>query len=148
MLEIAIRQMEISDYDDVYALWMSCPGMGLNNIDDSYEGISAFISRNPTSCFVADNQGIIGVIMAGHDGRRGYIYHTAVAPVYQGRGVGTALVDACLQALSEEGISKVALVVFADNSAGNAFWDKVGFHSREDLVYRNKSLENMVRIDT
>ncbi len=72
-----IRNMKISDYESVYALWMSCTGMGLNNLDDSKEGIEIFLKRNPTTCFVAEENGrIIGVIMVGSDGRRGYIYHT------------------------------------------------------------------------
>ena len=67
-----IRKMNITDYDAVYRLWMSCTGMGLNNLDDSQEGIAKFLERNPDTCFVAlnDNQHIIGVIMAGNHGRR------------------------------------------------------------------------------
>ena len=70
-----IRKMEISDYDSVYSLWMSCQGMGLNNIDDAEEGIERFLKRNPDTCFVAEENGrIAGIILAGNDGRRGYIY--------------------------------------------------------------------------
>ena len=79
-----IRTMTINDYEAVYALWMSCTGMGLNNLDDSEEGIGRFLQRNPDTCFVAaDADRIVGVIIAGNDGRRGYIYHTAVNPEYR-----------------------------------------------------------------
>ncbi len=99
--------------------------------------------------FVAEEQGIIiGVIMAGHDGRRGYIYHTAVAPGKRNKGVGKELVDSATEALHGLGIIKVALVVFEHNEIGNAFWEKQGFTARSDLVYRNKSLTEIVRIDT
>lgn len=144
-----IRKMILDDYEGIYALWMSCAGMGLNNLDDSKEGIGKFISRNPDTCFVAlDGDKIIGVIMAGSDGRRGYIYHTAVHCEYRKRGIATKLVDHVLDALRELGINKAALVVFGRNEAGNAFWENRGFTEREDLVYRNKSLVEMVRIDT
>lgn len=144
-----IRKMILDDYEGIYALWMSCAGMGLNNLDDSKEGIGKFISRNPDTCFVAlDGDTIIGVIMAGSDGRRGYIYHTAVHCEYRKRGIATKLVDHVLDALRELGINKAALVVFGRNEAGNAFWENRGFTEREDLVYRNKSLVEMVRIDT
>ena len=74
-----IRIMQIDDYDKIYDLWMSCKGMGLNNVDDSKEGIAHFLKRNPVTCFVAEDEHVIkGVILAGHDGRRGYVYHTAV----------------------------------------------------------------------
>lgn len=144
-----IRQMTVDDYSAVYELWLSCKGMGLNDVDDSKEGIARFLSRNPDTCFVAeiDNR-IVGVIMAGNDGRRGYIYHTAVHPDFRKQGIGSLLVDAALNAMKQIGISKIALVVFEKNIDGNAFWEKQGFTVRNDLTYRNKSLVEMERIDT
>ncbi|MBQ8510120.1 MAG: GNAT family N-acetyltransferase [Clostridia bacterium] len=145
---MTIRPMTIADYDAVYALWMSCTGMGLNNLDDSREGIERFLARNPDTCFVAEEDGIIGVILTGSDGRRGYIYHTAVHPAHRKRGIGSALVQRTLDALKAIGIHKAALVVFARNADGNAFWEKLGFTVRDDLTYRNLTLTEMVRIDT
>lgn len=146
-----IRIMNIADYNAVYQLWMSCAGMGLNNLDDSQEGIERFLERNPDTCFVTedeDNKKIIGVIMAGNDGRRGYIYHTAVDPQYRNQGIATLLVENVLSALERQGINKVALVVFEKNTSGNAFWERLGFTKRDDLIYRNKTITEMVRIDT
>lgn len=144
-----IRKMTITDYDGVYKLWINTPGMGLNNLDDSKEGIEKYLIRNPQTCFVAeDDNRIIGVILCGNDGRRGYIHHTAVDTTKRTRGVGTALVNAALDALKNEGINKVALVVFEKNEIGNSFWEKRGFTVREDLVYRNKSLVELIRMDT
>lgn len=144
-----IRTMKISDYDEVYALWMSCAGMGLNNLDDSRDGIDKFLKRNPDTCFVAEADGkITGVIIAGNDGRRGYIYHTAVSPECRRQGIGKDLVAAALNALEQQGINKAALVVFDRNKDGNSFWEKQGFTVRNDLVYRNRSIKEMIRIDT
>ena len=144
-----VRPMTIADYDQLHALWLSTPVMGLNDLDDSREGIAKYLARNPRTSFVAEDDGIItGAIMAGHDGRRGYIYHTCVRADRQGQGVGRALVEAALDALKAEGIHKVALVVFDRNEQGNAFWEKLGFLPREDLAYRNKMLTELVRIDT
>lgn len=144
-----IRQMTINDYNEIYELWLSCKGMGLNDVDDSEGGIARFLDHNPETCFVSETEGRLnGVIMAGSDGRRGYIYHTAVHPSYRKQGVGTELVQTALGALQQLGISKVALVVFDKNTDGNAFWEKQGFTVREDLTYRNKSLVEMIRIDT
>ncbi|MDE6733042.1 MAG: GNAT family N-acetyltransferase [Oscillospiraceae bacterium] len=146
---MSIRKMTIADYEAVYALWLSCKGMGLNNLDDSREGIERYLKRNPETCFVAEENGkTVGVIIAGNDGRRGYIYHTAVSPEHRRKGIARALVDTALKALRGLGINKTALVVFERNSDGNAFWESVGFTSREDLVYRNKALTEMTRIDT
>ena len=145
-----IRPMTIADYDGVYDLWISTPGIGLNTTDDSREGIAKFIARNPHTSYVAinDNCDLVGAIMCGHDGRRGYIYHTCVRGDRQGEGIVRALVEAALDALKAEGIHKVALVAFFRNEKGNAFWEKMGFTIRDDLVYRNKSLTEMVRTDT
>lgn len=144
-----IRLMTLTDYDGVYRLWLNTPGMGLNNLDDSVEGITRYLQRNPNTCFVAEiEQELVGVILSGHDGRRGFIYHLAVDPVHRRQGIGSVLVEAALQALEAEGIHKVALVVYAGNQFGNAFWEKVGFITRPDLTYRNKNIHELNMIET
>lgn len=144
-----IRVMTIADYDGVYDLWISTPGMGLNTTDDSREGIGRYLQRNPTTSFVAEEAGrIVGVIIAGHDGRRGFIYHTAVRPECRKQGIAKALVEHAMDALEAEGIHKAALVVFERNAVGNAFWERIGFEERTDLVYRNRSIHALERIDT
>jgi ribosomal protein S18 acetylase RimI-like enzyme len=144
-----VRTMTIDDYDEVYALWLGTPGMGLNDVDDSREGIAKYLGRNPGTCFVAEREGrIVGVILSGHDGRRGYIQHTAVAADQQRQGIGSALVETALAALKHEGISKVGLFVFKSNVGGNAFWEAMGFGTRDDLNYRDQSLVELTRIDT
>ena len=146
---MSIRLMTIDDYEKVYELWKSCAGMGLNNLDDSKEGIGKFLKRNPDTCFVADaDNNIVGVIIVGNDGRRGYIYHTAVNPQYRKQGIAKSLVDTAMTALQKTGINKAALVVFDRNEIGNDFWEKMGFTIRDDLIYRNKVLNEIIRIDT
>lgn len=144
-----IRKMTIENYEAVYGLWLSCKGMGLNTMDDSRDGIEKFLRRNPDTCFVAEYEDkIVGAVIAGSDGRRGYIYHTAVSPEQRRQGIASKLVEAVMSALEKIGIAKAALVVFDRNVDGNAFWEKSGFTVREDLVYRNKSIADITRIDT
>lgn len=146
---MTVRTMEIGDYDAVYGIWVSCAGMGLNNLDDSKDGVARFLERNPDTCLVAEEEGrIVGAILVGSDGRRGYIYHAAVSPDYRRRGIGAHMVEAAMEALRSIGIHKAALVVFGRNEAGNAFWEQLGFTIREDIVYRNRALVEMVRCDT
>ena len=147
MDNICIRPMVIEDYDDIYRLWTLTKGMGLNNLDDTKTGINIFLQRNPNTCFVATfHNEIIGTIISGHDGRRGYIYHTAVSEKFRKKGIGQKLVTSSLSALKTEGINKVALVVFSKNKLGNLFWEKIGFRKREDLIYRDKTINEMEKI--
>ena len=146
---VKIQLMKVRDYSDVYKLWISTPGMGLNNLDDSREGISKYLKRNPRTCFVAkEKDKVIGVILSGHDGRRGYIHHTAVDINHRNEGIGKDLVRHAMEALSKEGINKVACVVFKKNEIGNKFWEKLEFSERHDLIYRNKVInEKLIRND-
>ncbi|WP_346896298.1 GNAT family N-acetyltransferase [Clostridium sp. UBA7503] len=136
-----ILEMKISNYEDIFKLWTSTPGMGLRNLDDSKEGIDKFLRRNPTTNFIAEEDGkIVGSILCGHDGRRGYIYHTAVDMRYRGKGIGKKLVNSVINALNGEGINKAALVVFTNNEVGNGFLRSMGWEKREDLNYYNSSI--------
>lgn len=141
------RLMTIDDYEEAYDLWIKC-GNGLNDKDDSKEGIEKYLERNPTTSFVAvEDEKVVGVILCGHDGRRGIIQHACVSPDSRRGGIGNKLVTLALDALKAEGINKVLLVAFKKNEVGNAFWESQGFTLRDDLNYRNKALTELVRID-
>lgn len=134
---VNIRVMTADDYDGIAEVWAD--HNGTNPVDDSREGFTRYLRRNPTTSFVAeDNSRIVGTILAGHDGRRGFFHHVVVLPGYRGQGIGAKMVEAAMNALEKEGIRKTALVVFGDNDLGNGFWEHLGFTVREDLVYRNK----------
>ena len=144
-----IRKMLFSDYNNVYNLWLNTPGMGLNDKDDSGAGIEKYLLRNPETCFVAEKDGeIIGVILSGHDGRRGLIYHLAVKVSEREKGLGKSLLDYALEALKTEGIAKVYIIVFKHNAMGNAFWENRGFSIPEESLYRAKEILAIERIDT
>lgn len=145
----AVCPMMIEDYDQIIGLWRDVPGMGLNNLDDSREGVERFLKRNHGMCFVVKTEdGLAGTVLSGHDGRRGGLYHLAVRQEQQGKGFGRALVNAAADALRQEGISKVSAHVFASNEEGNRFWDKMGFANRSDIRYRSLKLFEMEEIHT
>ena len=145
-MAITIRPVTAADYDRIYALWNSTEQSrrALNPVDDSREGIARYLKRNPATCFLACTDGdreAVGVILTGHDGRRGMIHHMCVHPSYRRRGIARLLVQAAEEALRREGISKVFGLVFKDNEAANAFWESQGYTLRTNLNYRNKSLD-------
>lgn len=139
------RCMQITDYDAVMALWQACDGLLLREAD-SRGGIGRYLRRNPGLSFVAETgEQLIGTIMAGHDGRRGYIQHLAVAESVRGQGVAGRLLELCLEALKAEGIEKSHVHVQTDNPGGRRYWIARGFAEREDTrlySYVNGSNEN------
>ena len=136
-----IKVMTIDNYEELFIMWKSTPNMGLRSLDDSKEGISFFLNRNPTTNFVAYEDGkIVGTILSGHDGRRGYIYHTVVLPEYRGRGVASALVDAAVEALQKEGITRVCLNVMETNEQGKKFWINKGWEKKAFLGFYSKAI--------
>ena len=146
---INVRVMSIADYEQVYDLWFHTPGMCLNPLDEGIDGVKKYLERNPTTSFVAEcDEKVVGVVMAGHDGRRGYIYHTAVLPSYRNQGIAKRLVECAMSALEKEGINRVALVAFKGNEIGNGFWESIDFVEREDLVYRNKNIRELNEFNT
>ena len=146
-MEYTVRQVTIEDYDAIYELWNSTEQSrrALNPVDDSREGIERYLKRNPNTCFAACIQDrIIGVILSGHDGRRGLIHHLCVHPDFRRTGVAGQLVALAEEALKKEGIQKVFGLVFKDNEAANAFWEQQGYSLRTNLNYRNKSLNEAI----
>lgn len=136
-----IRIMTITDYENLFAMWKSTPGMGLRSLDDSKEGISRFLIRNPNTNFVAYEDGrLIGAILSGHDGRRGYIYHTVVLPEYRRQGIASELVKTAVAALQEEGITRVCLNVMETNEQGKAFWISQGWERKDFLGFYSKGI--------
>lgn len=145
---ILVREMLPEDYTAVYQLWEGIKGFGLRSVDDSEEGIVRFLKRNPSTSAVAIQNGrIIGDILCGHDGRTGYFYHVCVAENYRKHGIGYQMARFCIKALKKEGISKISLIAFKSNTVGNAFWQGLGWQSREDVNLYELVLneENMTR---
>jgi putative acetyltransferase len=128
-----VRHLQIKDYDAVIALWRRTEGVGLNE-SDTRRAIAAFLRRNPNLSFVAEKDGrIIGAVLCGHDGRRGYLHHLAVSKRHRCRGVGRQLVNACLTKLRKAGISKCNIFIFANNAEGMKFWKHTGWSLRTEL---------------
>lgn len=125
--------MKIEDYDEIYALWRKIPGIGLSSADER-ENIASYLQHNPGQSFVCrDNTTIVGTILCGNDGRRGFIHHTAVLPDYRHQGIATTLVQRALAQQRALDMKKVHLFIYCTNDLGKAFWQQQGFMQREDI---------------
>ena len=128
------RQMDIEDYDRIVALWRDCDGVSLRDAD-SRAGIARYLRRNPGLSFVAEEDSeILGTIMAGHDGKRGYIQHLAVSNSSRQQGIASNLVELCLQALKREGVIKSHVHVLSENRLGRDFWQSRDWFQRDEIV--------------
>ena len=131
-MSISYTEMTIEDYPLVFALWENTEGVGLSDAD-SKENIALFLQRNPGTSFVAyDGNDLVGAVLCGNDGRRGYIYHLTVQESRRQEGIGKQLVASCLKKLGDINIHKCHLFVFADNQGAIEFWGKVGWEKRGD----------------
>lgn len=139
-MDIEIVEFAIADYEAVLALWKSCEGIGLNDAD-SLEKTRQYLQRNAGMSFVAKSEGrLLGAVLAGHDGRRGYLHHLAVAASARRQGIGGRLVTESLEALKKTGIQKCHIFIFNSNTSGRAFWKSLGWVLREDIGIVSKDV--------
>ena len=132
-MTVEIREFEASDCEAATVLWRATAGIVLRDVD-APDAIARYLARNPGSSFVAVERGrVVGTVLCGDDGRRGYLQHLAVAPEARRRGIGRALVARALHALEERGIHKCHLMVLSENDAARAFWKALGWIERDDL---------------
>lgn len=131
---VKYRLFTINDYDAAYALWEQDPSIGLSKADDR-ESIIRFLEQNPYMSMAAvEGSSLAGTLLAGSDGRRGYLYHLYVAPAYRRMGVAGELVKRAVRALKESGITRIHMFIFSDNHTGRAFWSQAGFRERDDIT--------------
>lgn len=135
-----IEPMLPSDYNEVVALWKISTGISVD-ASDSRDGILAYLERNQLSSFVAREEGkLVGAVLGGHDGRRGYLHHLAVAPSHRKLGVGRLLAESVLRALRRDGIIKCHLFVRTDNVEARDFWSHIGWTKRDDIVMMSHTI--------
>ena len=137
---IAYRPIALQDYSAAMALWNATPGV---RATESPEMFARILIRNPDlGCVAVDDNHLVGAVLCGHDGRRGYLYHLAVAESHRKLGIATKLVRWCLAGLQREGIEKCSIFLFTDNEPGRAFWSRIGWRERIDLRVMAKELSS------
>ena len=128
-----VRRMTIADYGQLMALMSQTPGVSLRDAD-SKESTQRYLLRNPGLSFVAeDATAMVGCVMSGHDGRRGYLQHLVVLPAYRNRGIASALVEHCLAGLEQLGIQKSHIDVLQTNEEAQRYWQARGWKLRTDI---------------
>lgn len=130
---MTIRPMTIEDYDEVYAMWQITTKRALSRADERPQ-LARYLARNEGLSQVAVIDGkIVGTVLAGHDGRRGFIHHMAVLPDYRRRHIGHALAETAIAKITAEGIDKTHIFCYQNNETGQNFWRDFGFQKRDDV---------------
>ena len=133
MDNLQIREMTIEDYDEIFALWQVTTKRALSDAD-SRENIAKYLEHNKGMSLVGIVDGkIIATVLAGHDGRRGFIHHMAVLPEFRRKKIGHALAQTAIQKIREQGIDKTHIFCYQNNETGQSFWRDFGFEKREDV---------------
>ena len=142
MKNIQIINFTINYYDQALKLWEKTKGVGLSSSDDISD-LEIYIEHNKEYSFLALLDGkVIGTILAGHDYRRGYIYHFVVDGNYRNQGIGKKLFEKSLEQLKNEGINKCHIAVYKNNHQAKNIWKKVGFLLRDDLDMMSYNITN------
>lgn len=123
---VAIREAEAGDADAVAQLWRAC-GLVVDYNDPHADFHFALDGAASTVLVAQGDAAIVGSVMVGHDGHRGWLYYVATAPDVQGQGVGRALVAAGEAWLRQRRVRKVQLMVRQTNSGVIAFYDRLGY---------------------
>jgi ribosomal protein S18 acetylase RimI-like enzyme len=136
---MTIREMAVADYDAVITVWRAAEGVTLRGVD-TRERIAEFLAANPGMSFVAvDGDTIVGAVLCGTDGRRGYLQHLAVAATHRRRGIGRSLAESCVEALRARGIDKCHLMVVSGNASAKMFWERLGWVERDDVILMSRT---------
>lgn len=134
------RPYRLSDAEALVSLWTLC---GLTRPwNDPYLDIERKTGVDANGLLVLeDDSRLIGAVMVGYDGHRGWINYLAVHPDHRRRGLGRALMAAAEQRLAELGCPKVNLQVRASNHEAVAFYRRIGY-SVDDVVSMGRRIEN------
>jgi ribosomal protein S18 acetylase RimI-like enzyme len=134
-----IREFKIEDYSTVRDLWYTA-GLILRP-GDELEDVKLKLQRDPELFLVAEHdQEVVGTVMGGWDGRRGWIYHLAVRPENQRKGIGVGLVREVERRLVAKGAKKVNAQVYKWNERSSEFFKAIGYEAQPDLIMIGKQL--------
>jgi ribosomal protein S18 acetylase RimI-like enzyme len=140
--DILVRSFNFpDDYEEVYTLWENA-GDGIHlRLSDELAEIKKKVARDPDLFLVAQADDlIIGAVMGGFDGRRGMMYHLAVAHEYRRKGIANILIDALEEKLKEKGCIRYYLLVTKDNEEAISFYESRSWENMDDLHAFAKNL--------
>jgi ribosomal protein S18 acetylase RimI-like enzyme len=130
---IRLRVLHADDHASCLALWTLCDGVAVRMWEDA-TALERLIDRNPSMSWAAEYMGrLVGTVLCGHDGWRGWLYHVAVDPAWRRRGIATALVSRAQAELAKANVRRVHALMLSGKRDAMQFWAAAGWRLREDL---------------
>ena len=130
---VRLRALHMDDHAACLELWHQCDGVAVRMWEDA-SAMTRLIERNPAMSCAAEVAGrLVGTVLCGNDGWRGWLYHVAVDPAWRRRGLATALVRRAQAELARAGIRRVHALLLSGNRDAMQFWSAAGWRQREDL---------------
>jgi ribosomal protein S18 acetylase RimI-like enzyme len=138
-MQFEIRPLQISDYDDLIALWQRSGLSHRPKGRDTYEAIAIELQR-PETCFYGmfDGDKMIGSVVGSSDGRKGWINRLAVDPDYRGQGLAGRLIKECENFLYRLGLKVIAALIEGENTESLATFKKAKYELWNDITYCSK----------
>ena len=141
--KLNIREMTDTDLPVVQTLWKEA-GFNLS-FSDTLPELKKMLQHNPNLCLVLElsnnEKKIIGAVLGGFDGRRGWIHHLAINPLYQNKRIGTKIMDELTQRFENMGVAKLKLEILEKNKNVIEFYKKIGWDLRNDLKTMSLTLK-------
>lgn len=120
-------------YEEVYDLWKKT-GLSVTR-SDSKDRLKIMLERNPNLFLIGlEENKLVAVVMGGFDGRRGFVHHLAVDPLYQRKGYGKLIMQELMRRFKQMNVEKVHLFIEKRNLGVIEFYKKLGWYLRDDLV--------------
>jgi len=133
MIKMKVENFKMQYYHEVLALWKRAEiGVGSS---DTKEEIELILDRNPELFLIGkEEEKVVAVVIGTFDGRRGYVHHLAVDPVYQKEGYGKAIMDDLIERFRRKKVHKIHLFIEKRNKKVMNFYSKHGWEIRDDLI--------------
>lgn len=135
-----VKKMSVKNFNSIHNLWKEA-GLNISEIQEEKEEAKLILKLNSSSSFEAYNKGkLVGTILGIFNGRRGWIYHLAVHPDFQKRGIGSLLLQKTEEAFKKLGAKRILLWVKKDNLGVTNFYQKHNYFTVDDAIIMGKNL--------
>lgn len=130
-----IKSVQSQDVKEMLILWDSIENIDLNEVDDTEEKINEFVKRNSNLSYCIYVEGkMVACIIAGHDGRRGNIYHLSVHKDFRRQGLAKSLLEKVYYEFKRQAIHKINITVLEDAEDAKRFWNHINWKLRSDIL--------------